>query len=200
MKNPSEARSTNNTEKNGPQQGNSNCRNNSSSSSNNKTLGGLLRYFEGMRIGIELKTGRIFLGILASAEADMTVVLEDATIAAPSLRFPAAAAGARSSNNSTSSSKSRGDTNNASSEGPVAGAHQQSSKTASPSSSDVVSFPMLHIRGSKIRYIHFVDESLMRTTGANSNSNNHHPLAAVVKRGMERERSAAQKYRRGIRK
>ncbi|KAL7565013.1 hypothetical protein ACA910_020725 [Epithemia clementina (nom. ined.)] len=45
--------------------------------------------------------------------------------------------------------------------------------------------PTLLIRGSTIRYIHFPD---------------HCNLASVVKAGKERERAAANKYQRGIRK
>jgi len=43
----------------------------------------------------------------------------------------------------------------------------------------------VHIRGSTIRYIHFPD---------------HLDLSATVKQGVDRERAAAQKYKRGIRK
>lgn len=53
------------------------------------------------------------------------------------------------------------------------------------SSRDQQALSMVQIRGSKIRYIHFLD---------------HADLAVVVKQGMDRERSASQKYKRGIRK
>jgi small nuclear ribonucleoprotein (snRNP)-like protein len=44
---------------------------------------------------------------------------------------------------------------------------------------------MVHIRGSTIRYIHFPDDA---------------DLTVTIKQGMDRERSAAQKYQRGVRK
>ena len=44
---------------------------------------------------------------------------------------------------------------------------------------------LVHIRGSTVRYIHFP-----------GNAN----LANIIKQGMQRERSASQKYKRGVRK
>jgi small nuclear ribonucleoprotein (snRNP)-like protein len=46
-------------------------------------------------------------------------------------------------------------------------------------------FAIVHIRGSTIRYIHFPDKV---------------DLAVVIKQGMDRERSVAQKYKRGVRR
>jgi small nuclear ribonucleoprotein (snRNP)-like protein len=46
-------------------------------------------------------------------------------------------------------------------------------------------FAVLHIRGSTIRYIHFPERV---------------DLSVVIKQGMDRERSASQRYKRGIRK
>ena len=48
-----------------------------------------------------------------------------------------------------------------------------------------VLFQLVHIRGSKILYLHFPPDLA---------------LFQVVKQGVERERAAAQKYKRGIRK
>ena len=45
--------------------------------------------------------------------------------------------------------------------------------------------PLMQIRGSTIRYIHFPD---------------HLDLAAVVKAGIQREKEAVDKYKRGVRK
>jgi small nuclear ribonucleoprotein (snRNP)-like protein len=47
------------------------------------------------------------------------------------------------------------------------------------------SFAIVHIRGSTIRYIHFPERV---------------DLAVVIKQGMDRERSVAQKYKRGVRR
>jgi small nuclear ribonucleoprotein (snRNP)-like protein len=46
-------------------------------------------------------------------------------------------------------------------------------------------FAIVHIRGSTIRYIHFPERV---------------DLAVVIKQGMDRERSVAQKYKRGVRR
>lgn len=45
-----------------------------------KTLGSLLRYFVGQELKVELKTGRIFTGLLTSSDNDMNLSLEDATV------------------------------------------------------------------------------------------------------------------------
>lgn len=98
-----------------------------------KSLASLLRFFEGMELAVELKTGRIYRGVLSSADAFMNLTLDDAVL----------------SNDST----------------------------------NVLSH--VHIRGSSIRYIEFPDEV---------------DLAAFIRSGIERERSAANKYLRGIRR
>jgi small nuclear ribonucleoprotein (snRNP)-like protein len=46
-------------------------------------------------------------------------------------------------------------------------------------------FAIVHIRGSTIRYIHFPERV---------------DLAVIIKQGMDRERSVAQKYKRGVRR
>jgi small nuclear ribonucleoprotein (snRNP)-like protein len=98
-----------------------------------KSLASLLRFFEGMELVVELKTGRIYRGVLSSADAFMNVTLDDAVV----------------SNDST-----------------LLLAH-------------------VHIRGGSIRYILFPGDV---------------DLQAFVRSGIERERSAANKYQRGIRK
>jgi small nuclear ribonucleoprotein (snRNP)-like protein len=54
---------------------------------------------------------------------------------------------------------------------------------AAPTSTPI--FAIVHIRGSTIRYIHFPERV---------------DLAVVIKQGMDRERSVAQKYKRGVRR
>lgn len=57
--------------------------------------------------------------------------------------------------------------------------------TTTTTSSSPLLFQVLHIRGSTIRYIHF---------------DNIQDLGVVIKQGMDRERSATQRYERGVRK
>jgi small nuclear ribonucleoprotein (snRNP)-like protein len=124
---------------------------------NNKTLGSLLRYWEGMEVAVELKTGKIYRGTLASAEKDMTVTLERAA----SVMATATAMIHPTTNTIDKSTR--------------VGEHEQ-----------ILLLSMLQIRGSQIRYIHFIEPKL--------------DLSLVVKQGMERERAASQKYKRGTRK
>lgn len=97
-----------------------------------KSLASLLRFFEGMELAVELKTGRIYRGVLSWSDDFMNVMLDDAVM----------------SNESTPLSH-------------------------------------VHIRGATIRYVHFPDDA---------------DLAAFVRAGIDRERSAVSKYQRGIRK
>jgi len=119
-----------------------------------KTLGSLLRYFEGLDIAVELKTGKIYQGTLVAADQDMTVTLDDCTV---SRTLPSYA------------KQQSGD-------------HKNNDNNSSVS----ILLHSVQIRGSQVRYIHFLDPSL--------------DLALTVKRGMDRERAASQKYKRGIRK
>ena len=121
-----------------------------------KTLGSLLRYWEGLYVAVEVKTnGRLYAGTLAAADHDMTVTLHDCTV---SRSLPALQQQQRKNNSSNNSS-----------------------------SSHTTTLPSVQIRGSHVRYIHFLD-------APNVN------LAALVQQGKERERAATQKYQRGIRK
>jgi len=122
-----------------------------------KTLGSLLRYFEGLDIAVELKTGKIYQGTLVAADQDMTVTLDDCTV---SRTLPSYAKQQQSSNHKNNDSNS--------------------------SARPILQLKSVQIRGSQVRYIHFLDPSL--------------DLALTVKRGMDRERAASQKYKRGIRK
>ena len=97
-----------------------------------RSLASLLRFFEGMELAVELKTGRTYRGVLSSADEYMNLTLDDATV---------------DSNQSIA-------------------LH-------------------VHIRGPSIRYIHFTDDA---------------DLPGLVRSGIDRERAAANKYRRGIRK
>jgi small nuclear ribonucleoprotein (snRNP)-like protein len=59
------------------------------------------------------------------------------------------------------------------------------SNTTTADTTVTPTFAIVHIRGSTIRYIHFPDKV---------------DLAVVIKQGMDRERSVAQKYKRGVRR
>ena len=78
----------------------------------------------------------------------------------------------------------------------VPGSRRRSSKTPTTNTSadrtstadtdtPTPTFAIVHIRGSTIRYVHFPDKV---------------DLAVVIKQGMDRERSVAQKYKRGVRR
>lgn len=138
-------------------------------SNRNKTLGSLLHYFEGIIIAVELKTGKIYQGRLASAEADLGVTLHDATVL-PSL-------GGRLRRRPVAPPP----------EIPSEEKPQQSQPSQPPQ------LEIVQIRGSKVRYIHFLGDPHQEQP------NKVVDLAAVVKRGMDRERSASQKYERGLR-
>ena len=143
---------------------------NNSNNNNNKTLGSLLHYFEGMIIAVELKTGKIYQGRLASAEADLGVTLQDATVL-PSL-------GGRSRRRSVA---------------PPPSSQSEEQQPKLIITLEQQQLEIVQIRGSKVRYIHFLEDPQQEQP------NKVVDLAAVVKRGMDRERSASQKYKRGLR-
>lgn len=64
--------------------------------------------------------------------------------------------------------------------------HNNMSVVLTQARSNQQEFQMVHIRGSQIRYIEFVEKSF--------------DFNRLIKDGLSRERSAAQKYKRGVRK
>lgn len=142
------------------------------SKTQHKTLGSLLRFWEGLHVAIELKTGgKIYQGILASADHDMTVTLENCAVSRslPSLYPPRTA----TRTNNKKESMERDDN------------IDQSDSLNSSNKAKILH--SVQIRGSQVRYIHFLDAPTV-------------DLALAVKRAMERERAAAQKYKRGVRR
>ena len=99
-----------------------------------KSLASLLRYFEYVEVSIELKTGKIYTGILSSSDDSMNIQLDDCKVT------------------------------------------NQQTQTR---------LAHVHIRGSTIRYIHFPDDT---------------DLTSLIRSGIDRERAAANKYKRGLRK
>lgn len=140
----------------------------------NKTLGTLLRHFVGMKLGIELKTGRIYYGTLSSIDPDMSVLLLDAS----------------SSSSKNRSSCQKEPSSSITYDDSVIHSTVTSQPQQSRSSTNT---KWLHIRGSKIRYIHFL-------SNGSSSSDKTQSLSGIIQQGLDRERNAMQKYKRGIRK
>jgi len=132
-------------------------------SASTKSLGSVLRYMEGMEVIVELKTGQRHRGILTAADEFMNLTL--------SLGRTGYEAGHLD--------RSQHDEEDLSRKQNYSSAVGHYSETLD----DVLS--SLDIRGPKIRYIHFPDNS---------------DLASMVTMGVERERIAAKKYNRGKRK
>ena len=120
-----------------------------------KNLGMLLRHFIGLEITVELKTGRIYSGRLNDADDFMNLILEKVQ-----------------SEISASKSQFVVDTN--------------SNSQVSPSAAilDEIDYKLIHIRGPRIRYIHFPDNA---------------DLPSLVRQGIDRAKAAKDKYARGIR-
>ena len=145
------------------------------SSSQSKSLGSVLRYMEGMEMIVELKTGQRHRGILTSADEFMNLTLSLVQRMGTEQGHPP------SKMQDFDLSRPQDDDddehsmpqNNKSSS---AGYHTETLD-------DVLS--SVDIRGPKIRYIHFPDNS---------------DLTSMVTMGVERERIAAKKYNRGKRK
>ena len=147
---------------------------------NGPCLGSFLKYFHGMDMVVELKTGRRIHGILESVDDAMNMTLENVRPWSATTTSTTTTTTTTTSNNnsSTNSQRWRGD------ELPTA------LPLPSTRNHDDVSIPMIvtssmHIRGPTIRYIHFPD---------------HVDLSLLVRTGMEREKAATNKYRRGQRK
>ena len=135
-----------------------------------KSLGSFLRHMEGMELVVELKTGRRIRGILESSDDYMNLTLDEAFDETTANRQQdeeeqgkIAATTSTATDAATTSTATDTDANNTI-------LHISSS---------------LHIRGPKIRYIHFPDDV---------------DLNGVVRQGMDRERAAANKYNRAKRK
>lgn len=209
--------------------------NNSRSNSKHKSICSLLRYFVDLEITVELKTGRMYKGILHSAEADMSVMLENVICvkgevgrtnksqqhcqtSQQQFRFDddndtedyyyntncyskcadtknyddttlAQCAIPESSQSILISKQQATDDDDAVE---TTGSCTDDSNIKPPSSiiestitSSSILMSLMQIRGSMIRYIHFPSTI---------------DLSLIVKNGIDRERSASQKYKRGLRK
>jgi len=106
-------------------------KNNNKRKQHQKSLGSLLRFFEGMELQVETKSGRIFTGTLGDADASMNLTLEDAHAVVHQQRRP----------NHPKTPKVQDD--------PIQQLPELPPQRLS----------LLSIRGSTIRYIHFPDHS-----------------------------------------
>ena len=155
------------------------------SKSVSKTLGSLLRHMEGIELIVELKTGIRIRGKLSSSDEYMNLTLEDAieeerfhnTIITHEYSY----------NDDDDDDDDAIDYNNNNynfnhNNTTIADEKDQEEEDASNIFSSSL---LMSIRGPKIRYIHFPDNA---------------DLASLVQTGTERERAAANKYKRGKRR
>ena len=142
------------------------------SSSQSKSLGSVLRYMEGMEMIVELKTGQRHRGILTSADEFMNLTLSLVERKGTEQGHQPKIEDFDLSRPQDDDEHSMTQNDNSTS----AGYHTETLD-------DVLS--SVDIRGPKIRYIHFPDNS---------------DLTSMVTMGVERERIAAKKYNRGKRK
>ena len=150
------------------------------------TLSPLLRHFVGLELSVELKNGRLYFGTLHDADDYMNLILSRAC-STTHARNRSNALTALPSLSVTSVSNQRGFI-------PPIGTNTSTDPSkigsgTSPISSlkeelDAIDYKLLHIRGPSIRYIHFPDRA---------------NLPALIKMGLDRERNARDKYRRGQR-
>ena len=150
-----------------------------------QTLGSLLKHFEGIEIIVELKIGHRIRGLLTSADDCMNLILENPIQESPSPQYGGKICDGndRDEPGKPSAVNGKGDYSSSISMGVEEG-HQKEWHTIL-GNNEGKSSNSLQIRGSKIRYIHFPDNA---------------DLGGLVKSGVERERAAKNKYRRGKRK
>ena len=156
-----------------------------SNKSVSKTLGSLLRHMEGIELIVELKTGIRIRGKLSSSDEYMNLTLEDAieeerfhnTIITHEYSYNDDDDAIDYNNNNYNFNH-----NNTT----IAEEKEKEKDQEEEDASNIFSSSLLmSIRGPKIRYIHFPDNA---------------DLASLVQTGTERERAAANKYKRGKRR
>jgi small nuclear ribonucleoprotein (snRNP)-like protein len=173
-----------------------------------QTLGNIFHYLEGTILMVELKTGLCHIGKLLSSTSDMNLILVDVVVISPKdkniqphcgnnyklLKYYHQTISLQPQETQQTLSDCCISSSNRNTESFTVQPHTPSSTSnPSPRSTATHAAPILqlvHIRGSKIRYIHFVDHS-----NSDNKSINH-----MVQVGMHRERLAKQQYQRGVRK
>ena len=138
------------------------------------TLAPLLRHLRGLNVNVELKSGRSYTGILTEADDFMNLILQRGKCERPS-----AWDGSDAIRWSDRSGRDLGII-------PKATRNVKISDTSSDDKkeSDILPFDRMHIRGPLIRYVHLPPKA---------------DLSRLIKNGLERERAARDKYKRGKR-
>jgi small nuclear ribonucleoprotein (snRNP)-like protein len=133
------------------------------------TLGHIFHYLEGMILMVELKTGQCYVGkqLSSSSSADMTLVLVDVLVLSPPQQHTNRSKLLQYYHQTISSQQ------------------QQQQQPPRGITTAPLILQLVHIRGSKIRYVHFVENVSIND---------------LVQVGVHRERYAKQQYQRGIRK
>jgi small nuclear ribonucleoprotein (snRNP)-like protein len=157
-------------------------KNNNNIKAHAKTLGSVLRHYEGMELIVELKTGRMYRGTVASADEYMNITLDDVEDARGS------GGAARGTKNDTDDYDEDPPNTYPSSEKKGYSSTSIAASAAAATGPTNITIPILssmYIKGPKIRYIHFPDSA---------------DLSALIRRGLDRDRAAANMYNRGKRK
>lgn len=161
-----------------------------------KCLPSLLRYFIDEELTVELKSGQMIRGVLSRSDEQMNVTLESAVMLTSQVRTRQCSTATRNSQSPPpENGQGRPSTdwddititslNEWRPDYPLQSPLITTSHNSSLLASQEINLSVVQIRGSKIRYIHFPDQL---------------NLSATIKKGMDRERSALQRYQRGIRK
>lgn len=143
-----------------------------------KSLASYLKYLEGEELIVELKNGWQFTGILQHAEEPSM----NLTLAVPNRQSTSTGSAVASINQTGDACTGSTGTVDTSTQNERRGCGEPEQPTSQPSS--LAQFRPLHLRGPAIRYIHFTADNYLATIRAN----------------QDRERSAKQKYQRGLRK
>lgn len=139
------------------------------------SLCSLLRYFVDLQLIVELKTGRMYKGILQQADSDMSMTLENATLLSPSNYYNTKKRTTRQQRPEKAAERCDDPTTNIGDD----------NVAQEENVNHTMLWMTMQIRGSSIRYIHFPDTV---------------DLTAIIKHGMDREKSALNRYKRGVRK
>jgi small nuclear ribonucleoprotein (snRNP)-like protein len=166
-------------------------------------LAPLLRFMEGLDIAVELKNGRIMKGELNQADHQMNLVLERAKLVSTnreipqnpnisdSRSFPHDASGKLESDASHEQGvdlerQGQGQIELSSNRGNFSSCNTfASSPSRNKIQLDPEEYDLIHIRGTRVRYIFFPD-------GAD--------IPSLIKSGQSREKAATDRYQRGKRK
>lgn len=148
------------------------------------SLAPLLHFLEGLELSVELKDGRVYQGVLKSADALMNLVLSQGRERHLTLRGHASAhVKVTEESDTLANDNIAGKSKMSTSElnGTINETQRQDEEELIVRDCDLV-----HVRGSFIRYIHFTDSGL--------------DIPSVIKASQNRERIARERYQRRKRK